>query len=56
MEIFNRINTISQLLDYETEFKVLMESGKVKESGIYDAGGGFFIIDVDTPEDLSLLL
>ena len=56
MEIFNRINTIPKLLDYETEFKVLMELGKVKESDIYLEGVGFFIIDVDTPEDLSFLL
>jgi len=36
---------------------VIMKSGKVKESGLYaDERGGFFIIDVDTPEELLRLL
>ena len=31
----------------------IQKSGKVKESGVYaDERGGFFIIDVDTPEEL----
>jgi hypothetical protein len=36
---------------------VIMNSGKVKESGLYaDERGGFFVIDVDTPEELLRLL
>jgi hypothetical protein len=35
----------------------IMKSGKVKESGLYaDERGGFFVIDVDTPEELLRLL
>jgi hypothetical protein len=34
-----------------------MKSGKVKESGLYaDERGGFFIIEVDTPEELFSLI
>ncbi len=36
---------------------VIMKSGKVKESGLYaDERGGFFILDVDTPEELLRLI
>ena len=35
----------------------IMKSGKVKVSGLYaDERGGFFVIDVDTPEELLRLL
>jgi hypothetical protein len=31
----------------------LMQSGKVREAGIFsDTRGGFFLIDIDTPEEL----
>jgi hypothetical protein len=39
------------------QINVIMKSGKVKESGLYaDERGGFFIIDVDTPEELLRLI
>ena len=39
------------------QLDVIMKSGKVKESGLYaDERGGFFIIDVDTPEELFRLV
>jgi hypothetical protein len=39
------------------QINVIMKSGKVKESGLYaDERGGFFIIDVDAPEELLRLL
>ena len=35
----------------------ILKSGKVKKSGVYaDERGGFFIIDVDSPEELIRLL
>jgi hypothetical protein len=35
----------------------IIQSGKVKESGLYaDERGGFFIIDIDSPEELLRLL
>jgi hypothetical protein len=35
----------------------IMKSGKVKESGLYaDERGGFFIIDIDSSEELIRLL
>ena len=35
---------------------VIMKSGKVKYSGVYaDARGGFFVIDIDSPEELKVL-
>jgi hypothetical protein len=39
------------------QINVIMKSGKVKESGLYaDERGGYFIIDVDSPEELLHLL
>ena len=39
------------------QLNVIMNSGKVTESGLYaDERGGFFIIDIDTPEELLRLL
>jgi hypothetical protein len=36
---------------------VIMKSGKVKYSGVYaDARGGFFVIDIDSPEELKGLI
>ncbi len=36
---------------------VIMKSGKVKESGNYaDARGGFYVIEIDSPEDLKRLI
>ena len=36
---------------------MLRKSGKVKELGIYaDERGGFYVVDVDTPEEMKLLL
>jgi hypothetical protein len=35
----------------------ILKSGKVKESGLYaDERGGFFIIDIDSPEELIRLI
>jgi hypothetical protein len=35
------------------QIDVIMKSGKVKDSGLYaDERGGFFVIDVNTPEEL----
>ena len=37
--------------------KAIMKSEKVKESGLYaDERGGFFIVDIDSPEELIRLL
>ena len=39
------------------QIDVIMKSGKVKASGLYaDERGGFFTIDVNTPEELLILL
>ena len=36
---------------------VIMKSGKVKYSGVWaDARGGFFVIDIDSPEELKSLI
>ncbi len=35
----------------------ILESGKVKDSGNYaDTRGGFFVIEIDSPEDLKRLI
>ncbi len=35
----------------------ILESGKVKDSGDYaDTRGGYFVIDIDSPEDLKRLI
>jgi hypothetical protein len=47
--------TIQKL--FVEQINVIMKSGKVKESGLYaDERGGFFVIDIDTPEELIRLL
>jgi hypothetical protein len=45
-----------QKIGFES-INAIMQSGKVKESGLYaDERGGFFIIDIDTPKELIRLL
>ena len=56
-ENFGPIDAPTAQMIVMDQINVIMESGKVRESGVYDdERGGFFIIDVDTPEELSLLL
>ncbi len=39
--------------DFMEQIDAIMKSGKVKYSGIYaDERGGFFIIEIDSPEEL----
>ena len=38
------------------QMNVIMKTGKVKESGVYaDERGGYFVVDIDTPEELKRL-
>ncbi|HTY47393.1 MAG TPA: DUF3303 family protein [Methanomassiliicoccales archaeon] len=56
-ENFEPMNAVPiQKMVFE-QLNMLVESGKVKQYGIYaDERGGFMIIEVDTPEELEEML